>query len=189
MKLKYSVLFVLFVGVISCTVSTKLSKEDQEKHLSKGKEICQKSFALLSGNLGAQMKQGGPSQALPFCNLRAIPLTEEIAKQEQVTIKRVAKLYRNEENKPNSEALGIINKYETALKKGEELTPVLISSPSGKPQFFAPIMINKKCLACHGTVGLEVSQKTDSLIKILYPNDLATGYKIGDLRGVWSIKF
>jgi len=34
-----------------------------------------------------------------------------------------------------------------------------------------------------------VSKPTDSLIKTLYPNDLATGYKVGDLRGIWSIQF
>jgi len=31
--------------------------------------------------------------------------------------------------------------------------------------------------------------QTDSIIKKLYPFDIATGYSEGDLRGIWSITF
>jgi len=188
-NLKYSVLFVLFVGLISCNTSTKQSKEAQKEYISKGKEITQKSFKLLSENLMTQMKQGGPKQAIPFCDLQAIPLTESIATKENVQIKRVSKLFRNKANNPNTEELGVINDYETALMNGEKLAPVLLSQFQGEPHFYAPIIINKKCLGCHGVVGKQVSKPTDSLIKTLYPNDLATGYKVGDLRGIWSIQF
>jgi len=188
-NLKYIVLFVLFVGLVGCNTSTKLSKEAQIEYLSKGKEITQKTFKLLSGNLMTQMKQGGPKQAIPFCNLQAIPLTANMATQENVQIKRVSKLFRNEANMPSSEELGVINDYETALKNGENLAPVLLNPLQGAPHFYAPIIIDKKCLACHGVVGEQVSKPTDSLIKTMYPNDLATGYKVGDLRGIWSIQF
>ncbi|PCI32789.1 MAG: hypothetical protein COB60_08780 [Flavobacteriaceae bacterium] len=188
MNLKY-LLVVLFVGLVSCNTATKLSKEAQIEYIAKGKEITQKSFKLLSGNLMKQMKQGGPVQAIPFCNVKAIPLTDEIAKQEYVSIKRVSKRFRNEINKPSSIELGVIEDYKVALENGEMLSPVLLSQPTGKPQFYAPILINSKCLVCHGTVGVEVSKATDSLIKSLYPKDLATGYKVGDLRGIWSVQF
>lgn len=189
MKINYILVIVFSIGLISCDTSHKLSKEAQKEYLSKGKEITQKSFKLLSGNLMTQMKQGGPKQAIPFCNLQAIPLITSIASQENVHIKRVSKLFRNEANKPNTEELRVINDYETALKNGEKLAPVLLNQPQGEPQFYAPIIINKKCLGCHGMVGEQVSKSTDSLIKTLYPNDLATGYKVGDLRGIWSIQF
>ncbi|MBL4747183.1 MAG: DUF3365 domain-containing protein [Flavobacteriaceae bacterium] len=188
-KLKYTVLFVLFVALVSCDTTAKLSKEAQEEYLSKGKDISQKTFKLLSGNLMQQMQQGGPSQALPFCNLQAIPLTESIALQENVQLKRLSTLYRNIKNKPNVAEERILNTYNRALINGEKLSPVLMSSPTGKPQFYAPIIIGEKCLSCHGTVGKEISLKTDSLIKTMYPKDLATGYKVGDLRGIWSIQF
>lgn len=193
MNLKLSLLFVLFIGLVSCNTSTnsttKLSEEAQKKYMDKGTEITQKAFKLLSDNLMTQMQQGGPSQALPFCNVQALPLTASIATQENVQIKRVSKMFRNSANKPNTTERHVISDYENTLLRGEELSPVLISTLSGKPQFFSPILINKKCLSCHGVIRKQVSKQTDSLIKVVYPNDLATGYKVGDLRGIWSIQF
>ncbi len=189
MNLKYSLLYVLFIGFVGCNTATKLSKEAQNEYLALGKEITQKTFKLLSRNLMTQMKQGGPPQALPFCNSQAILLTDKIAGQEHVRIKRVSKLFRNGNNKPSKIEIGIIEDYEIKKLQGNLLAPVLLSRPSGEPQFYAPIIINSKCLVCHGVVGEQVSKTTDSLIKTLYPNDLATGYKVGDLRGIWSIQF
>lgn len=193
MNLKLSLLIVLFMSLVSCNTSkktnVKLSKEEQQTYMDKGNDITQKAFKLLGKNLISQMQQGGPSQALPFCNVQAIPLTEIIATQEKVQLKRVSRMYRNSANKPNATELHVISDYESDLLRGKKLAPVLISSPEGKPQFFAPIFINKKCLACHGVIHSQVSKKTDSLIKALYPNDLATGYKVGDLRGIWSVQF
>jgi hypothetical protein len=36
------------------------------------------------------MKQGGAENALEFCNVNAIPLTESVAKNHKINIKRVS---------------------------------------------------------------------------------------------------
>jgi hypothetical protein len=59
----------------------------------------------------------------------------------------------------------------------------------GDRHFYAPIIVQKKCLTCHGEVGVDVTKKSDSIIESYYPKDLATGFKEGDLRGIWSITF
>ena len=59
----------------------------------------------------------------------------------------------------------------------------------GGPHFYAPIFLQQKCLACHGEIGKNVNAETDSIIKSIYPYDAATGFKEGDLRGIWSIAF
>jgi len=45
------------------------------------------------------------------------------------------------------------------------------------------------CLGCHGTEGGDINAKTLKIIKQKYPEDKATGYKEGDLRGWWKITF
>ena len=59
----------------------------------------------------------------------------------------------------------------------------------GKVHYYAPIRLQKKCVACHGISKKQISKKTDSILKSLYPNDKATGFKENDLRGIWSITF
>ena len=44
------------------------------------------------------------------------------------------------------------------------------------------------CLQCHGEKGKNIQPKTLEKIAQLYPNDLATGYKENEVRGLISIK-
>ena len=44
------------------------------------------------------------------------------------------------------------------------------------------------CLQCHGQLKTEILPETLSKINKLYPNDLATGYKIDELRGIWDVE-
>ena len=56
-------------------------------------------------------------------------------------------------------------------------------------RYFAPILVKAQCLACHGNVGQQVADSTHSLLQSRYPADAATGYKEGELRGIWSVNF
>ena len=55
--------------------------------------------------------------------------------------------------------------------------------------FYAPIKVQDLCLNCHGQPGTDIKAADYDLIKKLYPEDEAVGYKSGDLRGMWSIRF
>ncbi len=166
-----------------------LTTKEKEEYIVKGKEIAQNTVKKLGGNLMQQMKKGGPKQAIPFCNTAANPLTKEVADKYQVSIKRTSHKIRNEDNNPNATETAILNQYLASLSKGEKLKPIVSKDKEGNVHFYAPMKLEAKCLACHGTVGKEVSVKTDSLIKSLYPNDKATGFKVGDLRGIVNITF
>ncbi len=184
---KITLLFVALFILSSC--STSLSKKEVEKYTIQGKEIAQATAKKLGGTLVEKMKDGGVKEAVPFCNTKAIPLTEEMAKKFNVSIKRTSHLLRNENNKANDKEALVINNYRDLLTKGKGLKPVVELDNDGNPHFYAPIILQKKCLACHGEVGINVTKKSDSIIESYYPKDLATGFKEGDLRGIWSITF
>ena len=77
----------------------------------------------------------------------------------------------------------------TVINKNTSPESIVELDQLGKPHYYAPILFEKKCLMCHGTVDRELTKKADSIIKSFYPNDLATGFSEGDLRGIWSISF
>jgi len=178
---------IILISFFSC--NSGLTDTQKKMYATKGKEIAQATMKELAGNLMKQMKLGGTKVAVPFCNAAAYPLTEKMAKKYDVSIKRTSHKIRNPKNNPNNEEKKIIELYLASLKKKEKLKPVVQKESDNKVHFYAPIILNKKCLACHGTVGKEVSKQTDSIIKSYYPNDKATGFKVGDLRGIWSITF
>ena len=62
--------------------------------------------------------------------------------------------------------------------------------PAGATVFYAPIVLsNPLCLQCHGTPGREIVTATAEAIGQRYPKDRATGFRPGDIRGLWKVEF
>ena len=49
-----------------------------------------------------------------------------------------------------------------------------------------PIIVQPLCLSCHGNV---LAPEVANHIEEAYPDDQATGFEIGDLRGVYWVAF
>ncbi len=184
---KFVVIFVSIAVLSSCSKS--LSKKEVEQYTIQGKEIAQATAKKLGSTLVEKMKDGGVKDAVPFCNAEAINLTKEMSDNFNISIKRTSHRLRNGDNKPNEEENNIINNYNKLFSEGKKLKPIAQLDQLGKPHFYAPILLQKKCLACHGEIGVDVTKKSDSIIRSYYPKDLATGFKEDDIRGIWSISF
>ena len=186
--MKNCISLIVFILILS-SCANGLSEEQVVKYRTEGKEMAMATAKKLGSNLSQKMKEGGVKEAIPFCNTMAYPLTAEMSKKYNAEIRRTSDKIRNEKNEANDEEKKIINDYKNALAASKELKPVIEIDASGSPHFYSPIILQKKCLACHGSVGDEVSVSTDSLIRSYYSNDMAMDFKEGDLRGIWSIKF
>lgn len=186
MKIKI-ILLLLSLFFFSC--GEALSDKEKETYINRGKNIAQISFKELSTQLTAQMQQGGPAQAIPFCNVQASPIVKNLEKVQNASIKRTSDKIRSTANAPTKREMEILETYSENLKNKIDLAPLVEIDKDNKKHFYAPIIINDKCLACHGKIHEMLTVKTDSIIKALYPKDLATGYAAGDLRGIWSITF
>ena len=185
--MKNLLIVLVFMGMVSC--GNSLTEKEKQEYINKGNDISQATFKALSEKLTEQMKLGGPAQAIPFCNVEAIPLTQQLSEEYNVTIKRTSDKLRNQENKPSVRELEIINSYHKLIAEKKEISPIMEVDSNNNKHFYAPIILKANCLACHGNVDEFVSVKTDSIIKSLYPNDKAIAYNEGDLRGIWSIEF
>jgi hypothetical protein len=166
-----------------------LSEKDILAYKEKGRDISQATYLNLSGTLKEKMMEGGIPLALEYCNSNALSLTEEMSELHGVTIRRTALKLRNRNNSPSPEEEKILNDYKAMSENGQALDPVVLLDTNGDPHYYAPILLEKKCLPCHGTLGKEVSVVVDSMIKTYYPDDKALGFKENELRGLWSISF
>ena len=71
-------------------------------------------------------------------------------------------------------------------RKGETLTPS-VYIVGNEVEYYQPItIVSGACLLCHGDTETQIAGETLSIIKQLYPNDLATGYAMNDFRGAVS---
>lgn len=142
--------------------------------------------AELGKNLMAALKRGGTQEAIPFCNIKAIPLTDSMAVATGARIQRVTNKARNPNNKANNYEASLIEEYQEKVNQGYSLKPNALSSPEGEIYYF-PIITNTMCLQCHGTAGKEVKEPTLKNLKKYYPADEALGYGSNEVRGLWKV--
>ena len=188
-NLSILMIFPLLYSCQSSLQKKKLSPEVQAELIGKGKKIAMQSFKALSKELIDAINEGGVQHAVGYCHLKASPLIDSLSKVYEVKISRVSDRYRNPENKPGALDLTVLATYRQQVSEGSELQPHL-EITADEVVFYSPILIlNPVCLQCHGEAGSTMEQANYDFIKSKYPDDQATGYKFGDLRGVWRIVY
>lgn len=196
------VLSLLVLWTIGCTDTQQTSGEkdkdqavseltaaEMEQYLTQGKKTAQATFAVLSGQLMASIKEGGVPQAIDYCNVAAYPLTDSMSQAMHASIRRTAMRYRNPDNAPDEAERRILEQYQAQVEAGGSPKPIVEPSGSDSVAFYAPILLLEACQKCHGTVGEEVNPAHYDLISQHYPSDKAVNFSEGDLRGIWSIRF
>ena len=201
---KQSVLFIsLIIGIVLTTffqncgqsssdefeASTTIGNNDslvQKELLDKGKEIARHINSSLINTLMLEINKKGFEDAIAFCSLNAIPITDSISKIKEVSIQRVSHKSRNVNNEANETELQIINQFR---KENERKHPVIISG-NGNSIFYAPIyIVSPLCIKCHGKVDSDIQPEVYKTILAKYPFDKATGFEINELRGLLKIVF
>jgi len=166
-----------------------LSDADRQQFIDDGKAIAQTTFAELSSNLAVALSEGGVKNAVQYCNLVAYPLVDSLSKVHDAAIRRTSLRVRNQKNEASEAERAVLQDFHQRAGQGETLRPRLEILADQRIAFYAPIKIQPLCLQCHGKVGVDIREADYTLIRELYPNDKATGYEPGELRGMWSITF
>lgn len=160
-------------------------EEDIETIKDHARETIAMTFGTLSGELKATMTAGGVHQAIEYCSLNAIALTDSLAHLRKVKIKRATDRPRNPINLLSIAENNIFNYYQNAISNNLSYSDTLVIYPKQRT-YYAPILINNLCLRCHGN-SKDIEEY--NFIKDRYKEDMAVGYSIGDLRGIWCVSY
>ncbi len=152
-----------------------------------GKNMAMKTKGVLGKNLLEAINTQGTENALAFCSTRAIALTDSVATSLNARIRRVSDKNRNPDNSANDAELSYIAATKLAIAQGDSPKPQL-TQIGDKQVGYYPILTNEMCMQCHGQEETEILPNTLARIHELYPNDLATGYKVDELRGIWVVE-
>jgi hypothetical protein len=185
--------FCIFLLTQGCNNEPKQTdtsdKELEEMAVARGDMISQVTQMALASKLKEVVQEEGIAAALKFCNVNAYPIVDSLEEVYNTQVKRASSRVRNPGDTPNNMEGEIIEDYSRDMSKGN--TPeVKIILDDDKAHYFKPIILSAElCLKCHGQPGSDVLDENYKIIKELYPDDNATGHKLGDLRGIWSISF
>ena len=148
------------------------------------KELADKlNFKDTGYTINVQVRPGGPELTTA--------LTAGMASKHGVALRRVTQKARNPADKANADELAILRQFEAAIPASTNPPPPIVTNfVAGAATFFAPIILSKElCLQCHGVSGKDIAPENLAVIQRLYPQDEATGFKLGDLRGAWRVDF
>lgn len=154
-----------------------------------GDEISKEAQESLMGTLQNAIAEKGVAGAVEFCNQEALPITQEIADKYGISIRRVSFLNRNPANEPNKQEKNLLEAYHYNVENKIESQPNIQKIDDGSTLLYTKAIAipGGLCLNCHGEPGKDIDGATLEKINELYPKDKATGYGIGDLRGMWSL--
>ena len=156
----------------------------------RGKVIAQTAQAGLSSELIKKLQQEDVTSAITHCNLVALPIMDSLSKANNAEIRRVSHKTRNKDNAPGELEMEILDAYQYAFEQGHPLEENVQEMSEEVILYTKPIILsNPICLNCHGNPGTDIKLEDKEKLDELYPTDSATGYEVGDLRGMWSIRF
>lgn len=161
-----------------------LSETPDSAFLAEGNRIAKASFLALSKRLKSVLDTGGVKAAVPYCQIKALVITDSVAQENGVRVQRVAKRYRNPYNQLQGIDTLVYADYLNKKKKD-----ALLFQNGEERVFYKPINMKGLCLQCHGDVDKEIGKDNYALIKEKYPQDKAVGFEEGELRGLWKITF
>ncbi|SDC94660.1 Protein of unknown function [Algoriphagus faecimaris] len=155
-----------------------------------GDSISTTAQKELIGQLQNAIAERGVTGAIAFCNVQALPILEKVSDEYNVEIRRASNRYRNPNDQPTEMELQILETYEYNVENNLESTPNLQKIENGDAYLYSKAIIipGGLCLSCHGDPAKDIDAQTLQKLEELYPEDKATGHKVGDLRGMWSIK-
>jgi hypothetical protein len=171
------------------SIEEKTVEADYSEVIEKGIEIVGLSQAALSSALMSAMQEGGVEYALSFCNVKAVPIADSLSQFHKVAIMRVSDLNRNSNNFATGKDAEVIARFKNDLLGGSIPEPLVVENESGQKVFYQAIITNANCLVCHGKIGETLLEENHKMILSLYPEDKATGYESGQVRGAWKIVF
>jgi hypothetical protein len=182
MKLRILLLTISAALLVACSepVAETTAVETTDP-ASTGAALLAPFKADLKQALMAGMQEG-PVAAIEVCSELAPGIAQSLSVG-GVKMGRSSHKLRNPGNAAPDWLVPIVEGYASGV---DELLPQTVEVGAGRTGYAEPIVVQPVCLTCHGA---EIDARVADQIAALYPEDRATGFNIGDFRGVFWVEF
>lgn len=149
-----------------------------------------KAFAgSLKGALQSAIAEGGPPHAIGVCKTKAPEIARGLSEPGVWTVGRTSHKIRNPGNAPDDWETDVLEDFLQWAGAGEEVATMEVAARVERDgrevlRYMKAIPVGEACLACHGA-KLEPALAAE--VGARYPEDRATGFALGELRGAFTI--
>lgn len=180
-------LVILLIFVLAASGGAKAV--DDENRVSASRAVARSFMAELKAELSKAMKKGGPAHAISVCRDKAPEIAATISKETGFKVGRTSLRVRNPKNSPDAWEENVMASFQFRKNQGEDVRQMEhweIVNRNGRQVFryMKAIPTGGLCLRCH---GVNLDSSVEAALRNLYPQDRATGFVNGDIRGAFSI--
>lgn len=186
-RLLYLWAIPIFCALFSCN-SPDNAPVTSLDFIKAGDSLSARTFDTLTKTMNAALKAGNYEKAILVCKQMAPGLTGTY-NNHAAKIRRTSNKYRNKANAPDYLEKPQLDFFQKLSENGMPMKSKLVVDEKGTVHYFKPIILQPICLNCHGKQGEDIAANTLAILKAQYPEDSASGYKAGELRGLWHITF
>jgi hypothetical protein len=170
------------------TVDADLS-ELPPAELAQARETATALAQALSQLVFSTMENEGPAATVRVCSEVAQERTAAHA-VDGIYVRRISDRLRSPQNAADAAEARELERMHELDAEGHlppEIIRVVQQGDSRSLHLLRPIRIQQPCLACHGDAEA-IDPEVRRILAERYPDDQATGYSVGDLRGAVSVR-
>lgn len=181
--------FLLAATLLAAPFTANLAQANDDALLADARKVASSLAPKLMPILQQEVAKAGAEGAIPVCKDMAPIMAAEVSQQTGWKIKRVSLKVRNEaRGTPDAWEKAALEDFDARAAAGESPAKLEKGAQVGNEyRYVKAVPMMAQCLACHGNAE-QISPAVKAVLDKHYPNDRATGYALGQIRGVISVR-
>jgi hypothetical protein len=185
----------LIIGALTLLLLSPLvaSAQDADALLAASRETAGQLIQQLGAQLRAELAKGSPEGAVAVCRNVAPELAGRLSRETGWRVSRVSLKTRNPLlGSPDAWEQRGLEDFDRRIAAGEKAETLevgeVMEEPAGRYyRYMKALPVQPLCLTCHGTAET-IPPDVQQRLRMEYPNDRATGYRAGQVRGAVTVK-
>lgn len=166
-----------------------MSADAPEDWVARSRDMAQTLGSELKAELGSALKAGGPVGAIAVCKSKAPEIAARLSRESGADVGRTALRVRNPANAPDDFETLLLQQFSSELASGKFEPPLQAAVEINRGgmierRYMQALPMDAVCVTCHGPA---LAPELAAVIAREYPQDAATGFEPGQLRGAISI--
>ncbi len=189
--MKRTIALMTTFAMAAPAMATEALDRQVNEHLEESRAVIQQFAEQLQGELLSAMQEEGPISAIRVCSDKAPAIAADASETYNGDVARTSLQIRNTENTPDDWEAEILARFDERRERGQgpkgiDHYEVHKTEEGGREfRYMMAIPAGEACMTCHGE---DISDEVRATLDEYYPDDDATGYQPGQLRGAFTLR-
>ncbi|MDG6778985.1 DUF3365 domain-containing protein [Thiomicrorhabdus sp. zzn3] len=181
---------IILSALIAALPASVMAESSLPEKQLEARQLAKQFLGQLKPELGKAMKSAGPVHAVDVCYKKAPEIAQNLSQSSGWNVNRVSLKPRAVNAVPDAWEKQTLEWFEAQANSGadiKKLEKFEIVKLDGQDtyRYMKAIPTGDICLTCHGTA---VPPAVKAKLEELYPQDKATGFHKGQIRGAFSFQ-